>query len=278
MHEPYGIFIPPIEDVLYIADHGNHRILRWPLNASTATVVAGGQGPGSNATQLKGPAAVYVDLNGGVLVSDSWNYRAQYFANGSSIGRTVAGNGTQGSANTQIGDTIGGIALDSDNNVYISEYANSRVAKWAPNATYGVTVAGNGTPGDTSSQLHEPTGLFLDSVSDILYIASQSAHCIVKWLPGASSGTTVAGTCGVSGNNATLLTVPKSVTLDKYGNMYVADLSNGGRIISFSPNSLIGIPIITSGLNNPMGVAVDEDLNLYVADYNNDRIVKYALL
>ena len=119
-----------------------------------------------------------------------------------------------------------------------------------------------------------PTGLYLDSVSNIIYIASQSAHCIMKWVPGASTGITVAGTCGGSGTNATLLNVPKSVTFDKYGNMYVADLSNGGRIISFSPNSLIGIPIITSGLNNPMGVAVDEDLNLYVADYNNDRIVK----
>jgi hypothetical protein len=151
------------------------------------------------------------------------------------------------------------------------------VPKWAPNATYGVTVAGNCIQGDTPSQLNVPTGLYLDPVSNILYIASQSGHCVVKWVPGASNGSTVAGTCGVSGTNATLLTSPRSVTFDNYGNMHVADLSNSGRIISFSPNSPIGSPIITSGLDDPMAVALDKDLNLYVADSNHKRIVKYSL-
>ena len=278
VHQPYSIFIPPTEDVLYIADHGNHRILRWPLNASAATVVAGGQGPGSNATQLKGPGAVYADRNGGVLVSDSGNYRAQYFVSGSLDGLTVAGNGTKGSTNTQIGEAIGGIAIDLSGNVYLSEYDNNRVAKWAPNATHGTLAAGNGVQGNTPSQLSFPTGFYFESGSDILYIASQSANCIVKWLPGAPNGSTVAGTCGVSGTNATLLNVPKSVTFDKYGNMYVADQGSVGRIITFPPGSMIGRPIITSGLSNPMAVAVDNDLNLYVADFGHNRIVKYTLL
>ena len=274
----YSIFIPPIENVLYIADTGNHRILRWTLNDTTATVVAGGQGAGSNASQLNTPSAVYVDRNGSMVVSDSGNYRAQYFASGSLVGHTVAGNGTKGVSNTQIGEAIGGIAIDSDNNVYISEWDNNRVAKWAPNATYGTLAAGGGTPGNTPSQLNAPTGFYLDPVSNILYIASLSGHCIVKWLPGASSGTTVAGTCGVIGANATLLNSPKSVTFDMYGNMYVADVSNGGRIIAFPPGSMIGRSIITSGLNNPLALAVDKDFNLYVVDYSNNRIVKYALM
>ena len=248
------------------------------MNASTATVVAGGQGPGFNSTQLNSPSAVFADEHGSILVMDLYNFRAQYFVNGSHVGRTVAGNGTKGSTNTQLGYGVGGIAIDYDNNVYVSEYENSRVAKWAPNATYGTLTAGDGTAGNTPSQLNIPTGLYLDPVSNILYIASQSANCIVKWVPGASNGSTVAGTCGIIGANSTLLNSPKSVTFDKYGNMYVADLSNGGRIITFPPGSMIGRPIITSGLSNPMAVAVDKDLNLYVADYNNTRIVKYALV
>ena len=248
------------------------------MNAPSATVVAGGQGPGSNATQLDSPRAVYVNRNGSVLVSDLGNHRAQFFLNGSLVGRRVAGDGTFGSANTKIGTAIGGIAMDVNDNVYISEYDNSRVAKWAPNATYGTMAAGDGTPGNAPSQLNVPTGLYLDSISNILYIANQGGHCIVKWLPGASAGSTVAGTCGVSGDTPTLLTAPRSVTFDKYGNMYVSDLSNGGRIITFSPNSMIGRPIITSGLSNPMAVALDEKLDLYVADYGSDRILKYKLL
>ena len=278
INEPYSIFIPPTENALYIADNGNNRILRWPLNASAAKVVAGGQGPGSNATQLDSPRAVYVTKNGSILVSDLGNHRAQYFVNGSLVGRRVAGDGTPGSANTQIGLAIGGIAMDLNDNVYISEYDNSRVAKWAPNATYGTLAAGDGSPGNAPSQLSDPTGLYLDPISNILYIASQGGHCIMKWLPGASTGSTVAGTCGVSGNTTTLLTAPRCVTFDKYGNMYVADMSDSGRIITFPPNSMIGRPIITSGLSNPMAVALDEKLNLYVADYGHDRIVKYELL
>ena len=278
VNQPYSIFIPPTEEVLYIADTGNHRILRWPLNASTATVVAGGQGPGSNATQLKGPCAVFVESNEGILVSDKDNHRAQYFFGGSLVGHTLAGDGTSGSASNQIGQAIGGIAIDLSGNVYLSEYDNSRVAKWAPNATNGTLAAGNGVQGNTPSQLNVPTGFYFDPVSKTLHIASQGGHCIVRWLSGASTGSTVAGTCGVSGTNATLLTEPRSVTFDKYSNMYVADLSNSGRIVSFSPNSPIGTPIITGGLSNPMAVAVDNDLNLYVADYGHNRIVKYTLL
>ena len=147
VNHPYSIFIPPTGDILYIADTGNHRILRWPLNASSSTIIAGGQGSGSNASLLYIPSAVYVDRNGSMVVSDSGNYRAQYFASGSLVGYTVAGNGAKGVSNTQIGEAIGGIAIDYDNNVYISEWDNNRVAKWAPNATYGILAAGGGTPG-----------------------------------------------------------------------------------------------------------------------------------
>ena len=274
---PFSIFIPASGDVLYIADTYNHRILRWPLNASTATVVAGGQGQGAGATQLDTPSAVFVDGSGSVLVTDSGNYRARYFVNGSLIGRTVAGNGSYGTANNQIGTSIGGIALDSNSNVYITDNSNNRVAKWALNATSGTTVAGDGTLGDIPSRLHTPTGLYLNPASNVLYIASEWGHCIVRWVSGDLNGSTVAGTCGISGTNATLLTQPRSVTFDKYGNMYVADGGSSGRVISFPLNSPIGRPIVTSGLNTPMAVAFDKDFNMYVADCNNNRIVKYKL-
>ena len=189
----------------------------------------------------------------------------------------MAGSGAYGTTNDRIGESIGGIALDSDNNVYITDKSNNRVAKWAPNATSGTTVAGDGIAGNIPSRLNVPTGMYLDPTSNILYIASQEAHCIVKWVPGAATGSTVAGTCGVSGTNTTLLMSPRSVTFDIYGNMYVADGGSSGRVISFPPDSPIGRPIITSGLNNPFAVALDKDFNLYVADCNNHRIVKYKL-
>jgi hypothetical protein len=95
---------------------------------------------------------------------------------------------------------------------------------------------------------------------------------------GNSSGIVVAGTCGISGSNQTLLTNPICVTLDKNGNMYVVDAVGGGRVMMFCPNSLIGIPIITSGFTKAYGIAVDTHLNLYVSDNLGNYIMKYMLL
>lgn len=60
--------------------------------------------------------------------------------------------------------------------------------------------------------------------------------------------------------------------------MYIIDGVNGGRILTFCSDSLIGIPIVTRELSNPISIAVDKYLNIYVTDWNNNRIVKYPLL
>ena len=129
VYQPFSIFIPDGSDFLYVADYGNYRVLQRSLIDSSSTIVAGGQGPGANATQLQNPGAVFVDKSGGILVMDCGNARAQYFENGSRVGRTVAGDGTQGTASNQLGAGVGGIALDSEDNVYVSEYGNNRVTK-----------------------------------------------------------------------------------------------------------------------------------------------------
>ena len=89
------------------------------------------------------------------------------------------------------------------------------------------------------------------------------SHCIQKWLPGALNSSIVAGICGTPGSNATLLNQPKGLTFDKYGNMYVVDGNNvnSSRVIMFGPNSMVGIPVVTSGLNLPESVALDTNLN-----------------
>ncbi len=116
------------------------------------TLLAGGQGAGSNATQLNNPIEVCIDNNQNVFVADTDNYRIQYFNRGSPVGRTIAGNGTSGSTNNLFGQ-IFGLGVDLADNVYISDYNNQRVTKWSPNATYGVLVAGTGVQGNAANQL-----------------------------------------------------------------------------------------------------------------------------
>jgi hypothetical protein len=63
------------------------------------------------------------------------------WASGGSTGVIVAGNGTGGSSLNEVAFPYG-VWVDSNLNVFTTEYSNYRVTKWAPNASVGVLVAG----------------------------------------------------------------------------------------------------------------------------------------
>ena len=85
--------------------------------------------------------------------------------------------------------------VDSNFSLYICDQYNSRIQKWTPNATSGITVAGlsNGTSGYHNSSLNSPNGVVIDTNGD-LYIADTTAHRVQYWARGATFGVTVAGT------------------------------------------------------------------------------------
>jgi hypothetical protein len=61
LNQPRGIFLDDNNNIIYIADHGNNRIVKWSLGASVGQVVAGGNGNGSSSDQLNSPSKVVVD-------------------------------------------------------------------------------------------------------------------------------------------------------------------------------------------------------------------------
>jgi sugar lactone lactonase YvrE len=99
------------------------------------------------------------------------------------------------------------------------------------------------------------------------------------------------GTAGSGGDTqqatAAQLGHPHGVAVDSAGNLYIADLSNN-RVRKVAPNGTIttvagtgtpgdsgdGGPATSAQLNNPSGVAVDSDGNLYIADYRSHRVRK----
>jgi hypothetical protein len=66
--------------IVYAADYGNHRIMRWLRGAQSGAVIAGGQGQGALSTQLNHPYDLTFDRNGNLYVSDFSNHRIQMFA------------------------------------------------------------------------------------------------------------------------------------------------------------------------------------------------------
>ena len=192
--------------------------------------------------------------------------------------------GGGGSANNQLFDPQG-VALDSSTGtLYIADSGNNRIMRYLVGASSGTVVAGNNGPGTGNTQLSYPRGVYYCILTNSLIIANSNAHNLVRWVSGASSWVTVAGSStGVSGNTPLLFNAPRIIAFDLMGNMYVAD-ENNQRIQLFLPGQLNGTTIAgitgTSGstsrlFNGPCALAIDNHLNLYVADISNHRIQKF---
>ncbi|HXB72405.1 MAG TPA: hypothetical protein VNY05_29475 [Candidatus Acidoferrales bacterium] len=292
---------------IFFADITEHVVLR--LNAATGvlTLVAGNgaygfsgdNGPAASA-QLSQPRGVAVDSAGNLYIADSANHRIRKVSGG--VITTVAGNGNFGFSGDN-GPATGaqlylpwGVAVDSTGSVYIADYGNNRIRKVANGVI--TTVAGNGTGGfggdngaATSAQLNQPRAVAVDS-ADNLYLGDTSNSRIRK----VSSGviTTVAGngTAGFGGDNGPAtgaqLFFPSGVAVDSSGNLYIADASNSrirkvtnGVITTAAGNGTIGFsgdngPATSAQLGQPLGIAVDDAGNLYIATYLTGRIRKVS--
>jgi hypothetical protein len=81
------------EFYIYVADTGNHRIIRFKWNEQTGEVVAGGNGNGSELNQLHFPSNVEVDNDGNIYVADYFNKRIVKWEPNSSEGIIVSKTG-----------------------------------------------------------------------------------------------------------------------------------------------------------------------------------------
>ena len=192
--------------------------------------------------------------------------------------------GSGGTGNNELAVPFG-IARDSTTGtLYITDQSNHRVMKYLSGASSGTVEAGGNGPGTGNTQLNLPVGVYFDASSNSLIIANAGANNIVRWVIGGSTWTLVAGSAsGSNGNTSMLLDYPMGITLDSMNNIYVADRNNH-RIQLFSAGQSNGTTIAgvsgRSGSNatmlyNPCAVALDAQLNLYVADTYNNRIQQF---
>lgn len=192
--------------------------------------------------------------------------------------------GFAGSSNNELRNPYGIVQDPSTKTLYIADSHNNRVMSYTSGASMGIVVAGGNGSGTSNTELYTPVGIYLDSFTNSLVIANFEAHNIVRWVLGASSWTLVAGNItGSSGNSPTTLNYPSGVTLDPMGNVYVADALNN-RVQLFMSGQLEGTTIAgitnTNGTNStklytPYTVRLDSQLNLYVVDMNNNRVLKF---
>jgi DNA-binding beta-propeller fold protein YncE len=256
---------------LYVAEQNNNRVLRF-TNAASAANGANADGvfgqpdftsKASATTQngMQNPYGVAVDASGNLYVADRNNNRVLRFANAATATNGANANGVLGQPNftssgvatTQNGMSSPlGVAVDGTGNLYVAEYPNNRVLRFANAASAANGANANGVLGQTGFT----TNPAATSQSGMYY--------------------------------------PFDVAVDGTGNLYVAEYSNN-RVLRFAnaasaanganANGVLGqtgyttnTPATTqNGMTNPYALSVDASGNLYVADRNNNRVLRFNI-
>ena len=226
----------------------------------------------------------------------------QYTLRWKTAGDTVAGVvGQNGTAANQLNLPFD-VFVDASNTLYISDCYNNRIQRWLNGASAGITVAGqaNGTAGATSSSLKYPTGILVDSSSNI-YVADGANSRIQFWAASSTLGVTIAGNGkhtktirsktilfyeGTAGNSNGQLNNSYGIALDSsLGTLYVADYSNH-RVMRYTSGASVGTMVAGNGtagrditqLSSPSDVYLDSPSNsLVIVNFGSHNVVRWPL-
>jgi len=246
--------------------------------------------------QFELPFGVAVDTAGNVYVGDTSGDTIRKITPGGAVS-TLAGLPTvTGSADgTGAGARFNGpegVAVDTAGNVYVADLSNATIRKITPSG--GVTTLAGlaGTIGTadgtgTGARFDGPAGVAVDGSGNV-YVADTYSDTIRKVTP-AGAVTTIAGLPGVPGTlNGTAggarFNQPSGIASDAAGNLYVAD-TGSDTIRKITPGGVVTTVAGAAGVQGsadgtgaaarfylPVGIAVDANANLYVADTYNDTV------
>jgi len=119
---------------VYVSDSGNHRVVKWMVNATEGIIVAGGNNNGSRTDQLTIPNGIIVDEKKTIYVADNENHRVMSIPAGTRNGTIIAGGHGQGNASNQFLN-VDGLAFNSQGDLYVTDWGNYRVQMFAMDKT-----------------------------------------------------------------------------------------------------------------------------------------------
>jgi sugar lactone lactonase YvrE len=260
--------------------------------AGIGTAGSAGTGGDAQYAQLNQPVGLYADSANNLFIADYSNNRVARVDANSGVLTAFAGNGQAAS----LGDGAAagmaslngpvGLAMDSSQNLYISEFPGGRIRKVAAQTLVITTIAGNGThvsSGDgglaTDAGLAGPGGLACDAAGN-LYVVERG-HSLRRIDAATGIITTLVDTASGRVSN------PVWVAVDHSQNLLISDSGfhqilhldrTTGIITPFAGNGSTtfggdGMPATSTGMGaSDVAVSVDAGGNVFLADLALNRI------
>jgi hypothetical protein len=287
---PQGIAVDHAGTV-YVADQYNHTIRKITPAGEVTTLAGMADAPGSaddtgSAARFNYPQGVVLDAAANLYVTDTSNRTIRKITP-TGIVTTLAGTaGNSGSADGNGAEASftnpWGITIDKGTStIYVTD--QSGIRKIAANGMV-TTLADTGTnSAGTAAHAGIPQGIAVDSAGT-LYLAE---NVVIRKIATTGLVTTLAGAAPIAGRedgmgSAARFSEPRGTTVDRSGNVYVADYGNS-TIRKIAPTGLTstfadlaaGSGTSSTATSGASGyVAVDGAGNVYATTGSNNTIVK----
>ncbi|MBA3488975.1 MAG: hypothetical protein H0T78_05410 [Longispora sp.] len=257
-------------------------------------------------TQLFSPENIAVEANGNRLVVEHFGHRVLRISSDGTQVSVFAGTGERGrhidpnsAAHTEFSQPRG-LAIEASGDVLVVDAYNDRVLRISPDGTHVALFAGGNGEGRrldaasaTNTQLLRPKNITVEASGDVLVTDTWNDR-VLRISPDGTHVALFAGGNG-RGNHLdppsatnTQLLWPKGIVISEGGEVLVVDSGNhrvlrispdGTRVSVFAGGNRRGNHLDPSSSTNtqldaPSDIAIDAQGNVFVADNDNDRILR----